>query len=159
MTPFAARALDRGFAGALVGLARHGRARMTPRAGAQGIEAERAALEPLLLDAFEERVRNQPLQDDAERDERLRSIRSRVGDLLDSWTAIYRDYHASGAAMQYQRYERGGAGKPLLREMLDTDFESDQHRKFRANRSLRDVEPAVDLHLQDLPGTLDGGGR
>ena len=158
VTPFAARALDRGFAGALVGLARHGRTRMTPRAGAQNIEAERAVLEPLLLHAFEERVRGQPVQDDAERDERLRSIQRRVGDLLDSWTAIWQDYHASGAAMQYQRYERGGAGKPLLREMLDTDFESGHHRKFRANRSLRDVEPAVDLYVQDLPGALDGGG-
>ncbi len=158
VTPFAARALDRGFAGALVGLARHGRTRMTPRTGAQNIEAERAVLEPLLLHAFEERVRGQPVQGDAERDERLRSIQRRVGDLLDSWTAIWQDYHASGAAMQYQRYERGGAGKPLLREMLDTEFESEHHRKFRANRSLRDVEPAVDLYVQDLPGALDGGG-
>ena len=158
VTPFAARALDRGFAGALVGLARHGRPRMTPRAGAQNIEAERAVLESLLLHAFEERVRGQPTQDDAERDERLRSIRRRVGDLLDSWTAIWQDYHESGAAMQYQRYERDGAGKPLLREMLDTAFESEHHRKFRANRSLRDVEPAVDLYVADLSGTLDRGG-
>ncbi len=60
--------------------------------------------------------------------------------------------------MQYQRYERGGAGKPLLREMLDTAFESEHHGKFRANRSLRDVEPAVDLYVQDLPGALDGDG-
>ena len=42
--------------------------------------------------------------------------------------------------------------KPLLREMLDTDFESEHHRKFRANRSLRDVEPEVNLFLKDLSG-------
>ena len=158
VTPFAARALDRGFAGALVGLARHGRPRMTPRTGAENIEAERAVLEPLLLHAFEKRVRGQPGEDDGERDERLRSVRRRIGDLLDSWTAVRQDYHVSGAAMQYQRYERGGAAKPLLREMLDSAFESEHHRKFRANRSLRDVEPAVDLYVQDLPGTLDGSG-
>ena len=42
--------------------------------------------------------------------------------------------------------------KPLLREMLDTTFESDDHRKFRVNRSLRDVEPDVNLFLKDLSG-------
>ena len=42
--------------------------------------------------------------------------------------------------------------KPLLREILDTDFESERHRKFRANRSLRDVEPEVNLFLKDLSG-------
>jgi hypothetical protein len=36
--------------------------------------------------------------------------------------------------------------------MLDRDFESEHHRKFRANRSLRDVEPEVNLFLKDLSG-------
>ena len=51
--------------------------------------------------------------------------------------------------MQYQKYELKQL-RPLLREMLDKDFESDHHRKFRANRSLRDVEPEVNLFLKDL---------
>jgi hypothetical protein len=38
--------------------------------------------------------------------------------------------------------------------MLEKDFESEHHRKFRANRSLRDVEPEVNLFLKDLTGTL-----
>jgi hypothetical protein len=36
--------------------------------------------------------------------------------------------------------------------MLDRDIESERHRKFRANRSLRDVEPEVNLFLKDLSG-------
>jgi hypothetical protein len=36
--------------------------------------------------------------------------------------------------------------------VLDDVFESEHHRKFRANRSLRDVEPEVNLFLQDLSG-------
>jgi hypothetical protein len=36
--------------------------------------------------------------------------------------------------------------------MLGTDFESEHHRKFRANRSLRDVEPEVSLFMKDLSG-------
>ena len=55
--------------------------------------------------------------------------------------------------MQYQKYEQKQS-RPLLREMLDKDFESENHRKFRANRSLRDVEPEVNLFLKDLSGQL-----
>jgi hypothetical protein len=36
--------------------------------------------------------------------------------------------------------------------MLEKDFESEHQRKFRANRSLRDVEPEVNLFLKDLTG-------
>ena len=53
--------------------------------------------------------------------------------------------------MQYQKYELKQS-KPLLREMLDELFESEHHRKFRVNRSLRDVEPEVNLFLKDLSG-------
>ena len=59
--------------------------------------------------------------------------------------------------MQYQKYE-AATRQPLLREMLDTDFDSHHHCKFRANRSLRDVEPQVNLYLRDLSSRLSGGG-
>lgn len=151
VTPFSARALDRGFAGALVGLARHLEAQLTPPQGAEKIAQVRTELERRLLDAFLGRVREQPFSDEAERNERLRSVQNRVVDLLDSWRKIFEDYHAAGVDLQYQKYELKQP-KPLLREMLDTDFESEHHRKFRANRSLRDVEPEVNLFLKDLGG-------
>ena len=110
MTPFSARALDRGLAGALVGLARHAEPKLTPPAGAEHLAEVRAGLESRLLESFSERVGRQPFPGDAE-----------------------------GAA-------------PLLREMLDTEFESEHHRKFRANRSLRDVEPEVDLYIREPTG-------
>jgi hypothetical protein len=151
VTPFSARALDRGFAGALVGLARHAQSELTPPQGVERIAGFRAVLERRLLDDFLERVRQQPYADEAERDERLRNVQSRVVDLLDSWRKIYEDYRAAGVGVQYQKYELKQP-RPLLREMLDKDFESEHHRKFRANRSLRDVEPEVNLYLKDLSG-------
>jgi len=151
VTPFSARALDRGFAGALVGLARHAEEKLTPPDGAESIAQVRTGLERLLLDVFLERVRAQPFADEAEREERLRSVQNRVVDLLDSWRKIFDDYHAAGVSLQYQKYELKQP-KPLLRDVLDTDFESEHHRKFRANRSLRDVEPEVNLFLNDLSG-------
>jgi hypothetical protein len=151
VTPFSARALDRGFAGALVGMARHVRSELTPAQGVERIADARVELERRLLDSFLERVREQPFADEAERDERLRSVQNRIVDLLDSWRKIFEDYRAAGVGMQYQKYELKQP-KPLLREILDKDFESERHRKFRANRSLRDVEPEVNLFLKDLSG-------
>ncbi len=159
VTPFSARALDHGFAGALVGLARHAQAELTPPQGVERIADVRAALERLLLDAFLERVRLQPIEDEAEREERLRSVQNRVVDLLDSWRKILEDYRAAGVAMQYQKHELKQP-RPLLREVLETEFESEHHRKFRTNRSLRDVEPEVNLFLKDLTGLpVEEGSR
>lgn len=152
VTPFSARALDHGFAGALVGLARHADAAMAPPRGAEQIADVREELERMVLTAFLDRVRQQPIDDEAERDEWLRSVQNRVVDLLDSWRKVFDDYHSDGVLLQYQKYELKGP-QPLLREMLDQDFESEHHRKFRANRSLRDVEPQVNLFLKDLSST------
>lgn len=152
VTPFSARALDRGFAGALVGLARHIDAVLTPPQGVERLAGVRADLERRLLAAFRDRVRQQPFADEDERDERLRSVQNRVVDLLDSWQKVLDDYHRDSVAVQYQRYELAQP-RPLLREMLEREFESPHHRKFRANRSLRDVEPDVNLYLKDLSGS------
>jgi hypothetical protein len=149
VTPFAARALDRGFPGALVALARHVERSMTPPLGAESIASERGRLEKLLLEMFRDRVLNQPCADEAEREQRLRSVQNRVVDLLDSWRKVFEDYAAVGACLQYQKYEKDGP-KPLLRDLLDEDFETPHHRKFRVGRSLRDVEPEVNLMVESL---------
>ena len=156
VTPFSARALDRGFAGALVGLARHAEAKLTPPRGVEEVESVRAVVERKLIDWFQERVKLQPIVDEAERNERLRSVQNRVVDLLDSWLAVISDYHEANTDVQYQRYENRGP-RPLLREMLEKDFETNHHAKFRANRSLRDVEPEVNLRLMEL--TARSAGR
>jgi hypothetical protein len=158
VTPFSARALDRGFAGALVGLARHALPELTPPQGVGRIVDVRAALERRLLDVFRARVDQQPTTDPDEQAERLRSVQNRVVDLLDSWQKVFEDYRVAGVDLQYQKYELDRP-RPLLREMLDKDFESEHHRKFRANRSLRDVEPEVNLFLKDLSGArVEEGG-
>ena len=148
VTPFSARALDRAFAGALVALARHGDGRMTPAAGAERIGELRVELEQRLLEWFQGRVDQQPLFDDQERSERQRSVRNRVVDLLDTWQAEVAYYHEANARLQYQK--ELSQPRPLLHEMLDNDFDHESHRKFRAMRSLRDVEPEVNLYLKNL---------
>jgi hypothetical protein len=151
VTPFSARALDRGFAGALVGLARHGQPELTPPLGAERIADVRSALEQRLVETFRARVEQQPIADDEERKERIEGVQRRIVDLLDAWRTVFESFKGAGVRMQYQKYELDQP-KPLLREMLDRDFDSENQRKFRANRSLRDVEPEVNLFLKDLGG-------
>jgi hypothetical protein len=134
-----------------MGFARHIEPELTPPQGAELITKVRAALERQLLDSFVDRVQHQPFADENEREECLRSVQNRVVDLLDSWQRVLEDYHAAGVSLQYQKYELKQP-RPLLRDMLDKDFESELHRKFRANRSLRDVEPEVNLFLKELNG-------
>ena len=149
VTPFSARALDRGFAGALVALARHLDPALTPPRGVRRLGDVRGVLETRLREAFVGRVDQQAFTDEAEREDRAQDVQNRVRDLLDSWRRVLDDYQGDGVELQYQRYELKQP-KPLLREMLDERFESEHHRKFRANRSLRDVEPEVNLYLHDL---------
>jgi hypothetical protein len=151
VTPFSARALDRGMAGALVAMGRHAMPDLTPPQGGQQAGMVRADLERLLLDTFLGRVRDQRIDDPQELEQALSSVQSRIVDLLDSWQWVVDYYQQEGVSVQYQKYEtRPPHSHPLLREMLETEFPSEHHRKFRANRSLRDVEPNVNLFLSDL---------
>lgn len=152
VTPFSARALDRGFAGAMMAMSRHIEPLLSPPRGAGRIAEIRIDLERRVLEAFLERVNQQPFTDESERNERLRSVQNRVVDLLDSWRTVFEDYESSGTELQYQKYEGITQPRPLLRDMLDEEFQSEHHRKFRVNRSLRDVEPEVNLFLKDLDG-------
>ena len=126
VTPFSVRALDRGLAGALVGLARHAEAKLTSPNGVERLAEVRAGLEDGLLESFGGRVDRQPFDSDAERSARGLGVRSRVSELLDSWSTIVEDHHAKNVTVKYQQYETT-QGRPLLRGMLDTDFESEHH--------------------------------
>jgi hypothetical protein len=153
VTPFSARALDRGFAGAMVALARHHEPKLSPPGGVEQIAQVRTALEQYLIDVFRERVNQQDFAAD-ERDERLLAVQNRIVDLLDSWQTVVDDYQQATVAVQYQQYEGSRTAKPLLRDTLEKQFESEHHRKFRASRSLRDVEPDVNLYLRDANNQL-----
>jgi superfamily II DNA/RNA helicase len=153
VTPFSARALDRAFAGTLVTLARHLEPSLTPPRGAEGLATVRVSLEQRLKELFEARLREQDMDED-ERAQRVASVQERIVDLLDAWQWIIADYQDNGVELQYQRQERRGlkTPKPLLYDMLD-DTPSEQSRKFRTGRSLRGVEPSVNLYWREPAGS------
>jgi hypothetical protein len=151
-TPFSPRALDRGLAGTLVALARLGHGRLTPPLGAQEILNERTTMDDV-IDSLTQRAYACGANDPTEREAVRDRVRARVKELLDDWSRIAMDYGHVNTSLQYNQYETGGA-KPLLHHFLDPDLKTlpKRHRKFRANRSLRDVEPSVNLLLKTMDG-------
>jgi hypothetical protein len=153
VTPFSPRALDKGLAATLVGLSRHGYPPMTPPRGAMEILTERARLEAV-VQALADRAFTHSRDLPTEEKERLRlRVQERARDLLDDWAKAAQDYQNVGTGLQYNPVEAGGA-KQLLYDFLSPDVKNlppDRWQmKFRANRSLRDVEPEVNLWVRTL---------
>jgi len=153
VTPFSPRALDRGLAGALVALARHGLEQMTAPRGAEQVIALRTQLDTVVDVLIARAVGHASLTSDEERELRQK-VRDRCQDLLDEWARIAGDYKKSGTPLQYQTWELGG-GKALIHHFLDPELKAlpPRFKKFRANRSMRDVEPSVNLWLKRLDNT------
>jgi hypothetical protein len=152
VTPFSPRAMDRGLAGTLVALARQGHPPMTPPRGAAAILRERTYLD-FVADCLAERARSHSkMLSSTEADELRLRVRDRATNLLEEWTKIAMDLNQIGAGLQYQA-EVGGAN-PLLHGFLDPELKRlpTRYKKFRANRSMRDVEPSVNLWLKTLEG-------
>src|SRR5205085_6116937 len=103
---------------------------LTPPQGVEQMPNIRVALQQRLLEGFSDRVREQPIPDEDEREERLRSVKNRIADLLDAWRTIFDDYSTKGIAIQYQKYELKQP-RPMLHDMLEKKFDSESHRKFR----------------------------
>lgn len=141
VTPFSPRAIDRGIAAITVALARLGHPKMTAPTRAIEVTQYRQELE-FVVDAIARRAETHDKELDATEAEALRQkIRNRVMDLLDVWERIARDK----ISLQYQR--EVGEAPPLLFDPLDPQLTSQplESRKFKAQRSLRDIEPTVNL--------------
>jgi hypothetical protein len=149
VTPFSPRALDRGLAGTLVALARQGHAPTTPALGASQILDDRDALD-FTVEALGNRAYAHAQLPIEEAEALRQRLRHRAQDLLDEWSRIAIELHNVGGRLQYQI--EAGAAQRLLHEFLNPALKQQPPRfkKFRANRSMRDVEPSVNLWLRTL---------
>ncbi len=150
VTPFSPRALDRALAATLVALSRLGHTPMTPPAGAQAILNQRTALE-FVVKSLSDRAASHANQEAPEAEALRQRVSERAKDLFDTWSQIAHDYRENGTALQYNPAEIGAA-QPLLHAFLDPELKRihPRHQKFRANRSMRDVEPSVNLWLRTM---------
>jgi len=150
VTPFSPRAIDRGIAAVTVALARLSIAELTPPCGAEQIGSaalrDRVSRLPRRLGARAEQAHV-----DADEAPKIgRRVEKRTADLLDSWQRTVEKNHAVSARLQYQREEP--THPKLLRDPLEPAPDDRDLRKFKAQRSLRDVEPSVDVYLRKPGG-------
>jgi hypothetical protein len=106
------------------------------------------------VNALSERARKHSKDLGPDELERLRlRVRERCLDLLDSWAKEAQDYQQSGVGLQYNPQE-AGAARQLLYDFLSPELKNlpptNRKMKFRANRSMRDVEPAVSVWVKTL---------
>lgn len=151
VTPFSPRALDRALSAALVGLCRLGLTSLTPPLGATEVLTARGAL-TAFAERFAERATTYELPPDAQQERRLReAVRARCARLLDDWLNIAEQLSRTNTRLKYQQWEEG-SGARLLYDFLDPELSElpPVRRHFRANRSMRDVEPSVELTVKNL---------
>ncbi len=150
VTPFSPRALDRALPAVTVALARLGIPALTPMPAAGRVE-DHGTETAELARAVGERARNHA---EGLPDEFAARVASRVRSLLDDWAGLANDASEGGVAFGYAREPGSGTSTPLLREMIDPDRDvlNDTQLRFRAPRSLRDVEPGVLLGIKTPEG-------
>jgi hypothetical protein len=151
VTPFSPRALDRGLAAVTVALARLGERELTGPARAGQMPLHHSKVD-WTADVLSRRAERHDETLDAGEQEVLRQkVKLRTKDLLDTWEQIAVSKHS---VLQYQK--EVGEAPPLLFEPLDPELMRQplEARKFKAARSLRDVEPTVNVWVK-RPDGLD----
>ena len=150
VTPFSPRAIDRGVAAVTVALARLGHPGMTAPRGALQVNQHRPELD-FVAEVLSRRAEGHDAQlDHAEAEALRKKVKDRVTGLLDAWANIA----TKKGDLQYQR--EVGVAPPLLFDPLDPDLarQPREAQQFKANRSLRDVEPTVNLWLRNPDGLV-----
>jgi len=151
VTPFSPRALDRALAPAIVAMCRQSRPDMTPAVGAAQILQVRSELEQY-ADLFAKRAREHNVDlSPADKKAIGDHVKHLCNELMDDWMKIAQTARDEGSSIQYQR-EQSTPNRRLLYEFLHQDVPNlaEIQKRFRANRSMRDVEPVVEINVQEL---------
>ena len=150
VTPFSPRALDRGLPAVAVALARLGIPELTSMLAAQDVESHGTETTALAM-AVGDRAR---IHADGLPDEFGVYVGNRVQSLIDDWARLAHEARQGGVAFGYARGRDSGTSTPLLREMIvpNRNELNDTQLRFRAPRSLRDVEPGVLLGIKTPEG-------
>ena len=148
VTPFSERALERALPAITVALARHLSDELTPANCAGDTEAL-AKIRESVAEALRRRVAIALVDANNGADARAANVADQVRHIIDDWCSIA---HRRGR-MEYGRED--GELPPLLHTPLDPqllELEDEREQQFKANRSLRDVEPSA-LLLKDRQQT------
>ncbi len=144
VTPFSVRALDRGLAAVTVALTRLSLPEMTPPMGASKIVQFRSTIEQVAASICDRAASHTPMSP-GESAKIRQEVEKRVMNLLDTWTELW---ESNDKTLQYNQTEAENIS-PLLCDPNDpkTAKLSEAAKKFKTPRSLRDVEPTVNLWI------------
>lgn len=149
VTPWAARALDRSLAAVVVSIVRHLDNELTPE-GAVRTLADRPDLQASVREVLMARAPEAAVAGGRE------ALGAQIDTILQAWLNTVGKQTIGGQGFVYSKASPEGR---LLQEVLGKgvdDLDAD-HRKFRAGRSMRDVEPPVPLKIKDPYGNPIGG--
>jgi hypothetical protein len=144
--------LERGLPAITVALARHLSDQLTPSSCA-GDVAALAEVREAVAEALRRRVAIGLVHAPADADAQASSVAEQVRHIVDDWCAIAQKH----GRMEYGRED--GVLPPLLRTPLDPqllELDDEREKQFKANRSLRDVEPSALLLKDRLQTTTRG---
>ena len=149
VTPFSPRAMDRALPAVSVAMSRLGVPELTPTLAAAEVELHDTETKEIARAVGERAQRH---TDDLPKDFGA-YVTDRVQSLVDDWATLARDAGQGGVTFGYAGRDRG-VSTPLLREIIDPDQNTlnDTQLRFRAPRSLRDVEPNVLLAVKTPEG-------
>jgi hypothetical protein len=144
VTPWAARALDRALAAVVVAAARHLDPSLTPDTAVKELK-NRPATHAAVRDAIVARAPADAVPGGKA------ALAALVDELLDDWIATADEQAGGGNVFGYA--DRPSPQRllhmPLAKEIPNL---SEQHARFVAGRSMRDVEPSVALNPRDPQG-------
>ena len=149
VTPWAARALDRSLAAVVVAILRHMDDEMTPEGAVRAL-ADRPDLQVSVREVLLARAPYAAIAGGKE------ALGAQIDAILKAWLDTVEKQTVGGQGFVYSKASAEGR---LLQEVLGKgvdDLDAD-HRKFRAGRSMRDVEPPVPLKIKDPYGNSIGG--
>jgi len=153
LTPFSAPALDRGFAGALLAMARHLGPALQPSDGVMDVEAERAVVDRA-IETLAQRAGRERIGLDARAHEAMvETLRHQGRSLLDAWISLVRASREGAGARCWSPFDRGHQGKPLLFSALEKEPppKGSDDARFAAPTSMRDVEATTHIWVERRP--------
>lgn len=146
VTPFSTKALDKGLAGTYLSLVRHLIPGMQRSGDAAQIIAKKTEIKDSISKILIDRLKssgNNPS------DEAVQRLNERLSSLLDDWEKILHYSEEKSEPLTYT-----GSDYSLIHQYLDLKLEElpDYYMKFRANRSMREVEPTVNIWVRGKAG-------
>ena len=149
VTPFSARAIDRGLAGLVVALARHLGPRMAPNAAVTRIRETADPLRTQIVELLTTRAMAHkgtvPAAVQA-------SLEQRIDHLLTHWKDLVHEVREASGSLRYSPWEKPDKYKAMLStavdELVGEDAKLREH--FRAPTSMRDVEPSVHVWVDQV---------